>query len=667
MPRRSTLLLLGLGLLALAVQLVAAHADSLAIHEREELYNAAHAWILRGEGLDLALPLQYQWFCGGCAVDAVVGAGWFGLMGPSVLAWRMVGWTWWALALVAGMFAARRVAGTAGAAAVAVAFALAPPAYQELGLICNGNHPEGGALLAVQLALAVFAVTSERPLWREAALVAQAVLVGFGLYFVRSLVLGVPLLLVTLVLARASWRAWLARVPLVLLGLRLGAAPLFAVRDIIGHWPLEPVYQADEWKLSLEWVPRNFLTLFHPLQIQGIWGDVSGSAGGLLGFAGLLGWAVLVGLLAWALVRWRSLPDDASRARWAAVLAGGVLACFLVLYLPYRLAVSMDGNAPPYPQQVRYLGVIAPVALIAAGVGFGRAWALPRARWVALAALVLFSLPGLTRRARTLDQATWGAARDRNAPDWCFQAERLRGSSEVLTRAGLHTPLPLLPYAAGTLAGDHRAVMDVATEPDADGLLARPLPGDARACEAWQRGRVTGVTMLARDEAAGMFAAWAGGMARGLASDPPPSDALLESAWCQGRELLVSRPDDAVRQAWSAGEPPWDEPIASQLLGVALGTQAPLACPDAAEPGAKVVLWDPSCESWLSGLPADAVGWGMGVIMAEYWGRELHGVTIRAPGGDTPALLRGFERGWAYGSALYWLPERAPLPRISVE
>lgn len=670
MPRRSTTLVLGLAVVAVALQLMAAFGDSLAIHEREELYNAAHAWIVRGEGLGLVLPLQYQWFCGGCAVDAVLGAGWFELMGPSVLAWRMVGLSWFALALVAGMIAAQRVAGGAGAAGVAVLFAFAPPAYQDLGLISNGNHPEGGAILAAQLALAVLAVCARRPWQREGLLVLQAVLVGFGLYFVRSLVLGVPLLVATMAFCRAGWRAWLLRLPLVALGLRVGASPLFAIRDIIGTWPLEPVYQADEWKLSLQWVPRNFLTLFHPLQVRGIWGDVSGVAQGWLGFSGFLGWLVLVGLLGWGLLRWRATQERAPEARWAGLLAMLTLLTFLGLYLPYRLAVFMDGHAPPHPQQVRYLGVIAPLALVAAGMGLGLAWSSRRARWLGLAALLAIGLPGAARRLRTFQQGTWQAAVARTAPDWCFQAERLRGSSEVLTRAGRHTPLPLLHYAAGTLAGDPGAVMEVATEPGADRLLARPSQDHELALEAWQRGRVTGVAMVSREQAAGDPRAWFESMVDLLADDPPPHAAVLESAWCQCRDQLRSRPDAAVAEAWSLGEPPWDHELAGLLLGASRGVQVLQSCPESTTATERTVTWGPGCESWLPGLPLDAVGWGMGLISAEYWGLELQAVTVRlAPDepGDPDDLRAGFERGWRYGCTLYWQPDFAPPPVLTLE
>jgi len=48
----------------------------------EELLNARAAVLLAcGHAAELSL-LQYRFFCGGCTVDAVVGAGWISLMGP---------------------------------------------------------------------------------------------------------------------------------------------------------------------------------------------------------------------------------------------------------------------------------------------------------------------------------------------------------------------------------------------------------------------------------------------------------------------------------------------------------------------------------------------------------------------------------------------------------
>ncbi len=660
---------ISLGLLAIALQAVAALTDSLAIHEREELYNAAHAWIVRGEGPDLLLPFQYQWFCGGCSVDAVLGAGWFELFGPSVFAWRLVGVTWFALALVAGMVAAHKVAGHRAAAAVALLFALAPPAYQELGLISNGNHPEGGALLALQLMLAVITLGAPRTWQREGLLAAQAALVGFGLFFLRSLVIGLPLLAASLLLTRTTRRGWLFRLPLVLLSLRVGAAPLFAVRDIIGTWPLEPVYQADEWRLSLEWVPRNFLTLFHPTQLRGIWGDVSGAAQGWLGLPAFGGWALLVGGLGWALVRWQDSPEGKRGARQGALMTMGLLATFLGLYLVYRLAVSMNGQGPPYPQQARYLGVIAPAALCAAGMGAGLVWRTGPRRWLVGIALVALCLPGAGRRWRGLHQATWGAATARTAPDWCFQAERLRGSRDQLDRAGRHTPWPLFPYAAGTLVGDPRTVLEIATEPEAVPFLKRPGTDDPAARRAWERGRVTGAAMRARDEAAGSFTAWQAVLVGLLADDPPPSDVLLESAWCQGRNQLMAGPQDEPPTEPQTVLSPGAERLARSLLGAARGAHASLACPERTSATERVVRWGPTCPSWLPGLGSEAVGWGLGIASAEYWGFELERVRVihdSARDDDIEDLQAGFERGWRYGQTLYWQPGQAPLPTLEV-
>jgi len=399
---------------ALILQAASAWAWHLGIHEPEELYNAAHAALVLASGPGLILPLQYQPFCGGCAVDAALGAGSFAVLGPSIGAWRMVGWFWFAVAVLSAGSLAERFAGRRGLFACGALFAFAPPAYQELANILNGNHPEGGALLVLQLALGASARGARRP-WM--ALLLQGLLVGFGLYFVRSLVLGVVGLGLCLVLARSASGALAAGA-----GLVVGLLPLVAVREVFGAWPTEPIYQHDEWRLSLAWVGRNAQTLWAPVQLRGIWGDGSGGSWSWLGVPAFAGWAAL----AWL-------------GRRATALSGTLFA-FTALYLVYRLAVWMDGTTPPFAQQVRYLGLVYPAALGLAAVGLARGgWMVP--------AGVALALPGVGSRVKALS-GPW-SAHQRAAPAHAFLAERARGPEAVLlaTRAG--SPYDLAAVAAG--------------------------------------------------------------------------------------------------------------------------------------------------------------------------------------------------------------------------
>ena len=657
MSRREALPLLFAWSAAIAVQVATAAAATLGLHEREELYNAAHAWLVLRGGLAQALPFQYQWFCGGCTVDAVLGAGWFGLLDPSVFAWRLVGLSWFALALTAAMAAAWLTAGRAGAVTAALLFALAPPAYQELALVCNGNHPEGGALLLLQVALAAGALRAPRPAWREAALAVLALCVGFGLYFLRSLVVGLPLLLAALAWTPGGWRARALRLPLGAAAFCLGASPLLAIRDIIGTWPLEPVYQADEWHPSLSVVPHNLASVLLPVQIRGIWGDVQGPLAGWEGIAAFGAWFALVAGLAVALVRTRPSP----RAAWP---TAGVLSVFLALYAGFRLSVWMDGVAAPLPQQVRYLGAIAPVALATAACAAGLAWAHPRWRWPGMAALALLLTPGIGARVRVLGHVPWPPTARRLAPDFAFLAERGHGDLAALRRTAGATPWPLIPFTGGLVHGDLHKVVAAQQEPAAEAAFRRPPPGGAEEA-AWIRGEIAGIALSTADSVGGGVSAWFPGVAARVAPGTP-REVLLESAWAHARGALLSARGPEVDEAWAARKGAWNAPAAASLLAAARGAQASASCPMPEEeiPGRRSLAWGPSCECWLPELPAWPAGWGLGVYLAELQGPAVRAVVLHAPPEDLAGLRAGFEAGWRFGAARYWLEGAAPVPQI---
>src|SRR5688572_22565023 len=101
----------------------------------EEMYNAAHAYALtRGHWRD-AFLLQYRPFCGGCTLDAALGAGVFALLPPTWLAWKVVP-TLFLLALaVAATGTLARREGRAPALAMGLLLLLPPPAFADLALI----------------------------------------------------------------------------------------------------------------------------------------------------------------------------------------------------------------------------------------------------------------------------------------------------------------------------------------------------------------------------------------------------------------------------------------------------------------------------------------------------------------------------------------------------
>lgn len=718
-------------LLAFAVGLqgMAALLRTPGLHEREERYNASHAAFIQGEWsreglldgswLDLLVPLQYQPFCGGCTVDAVVGAASFHLLGPSILAWRVVGLAFFALATACGLFTAGRLAGRPATWATGVFFAMAPPAYQELALISNGNHPEGGAVLLLQVALGVAAITARSPRRREAALFALALLVGFGLYLLRSLILGMAVLGATGLVA-GSWRARLLRLPLLGVGLALGASPVLAVRHHFGAWPVQPIYQADEWVLSLDNVPRDLASLLLPVQIRGIWGDVHLAPFDGLGLLAFSAWVLLVA--AGSLAVWRGRTAEPKRHR-ALVPPVAALGGFLVLYPLYRLGIWMDGATPPFPQQLRYLGLIYPLLILTGGTAAGLLlrsrppWRFPSLRGVLPPVLLGFLLlPGLVSRGTTLlppyfQQESllppWPLpTATRRAPDRCFQLERVRGDRAVLERASPHAPLPLVPFSVGLLAGDPGFALRATPElPDLRTLGARTGEGrdtGSSEVEALYRGFLLGILLRARHPDPGSDPGsdphsekgegdWARRVEETLAarrhllSAPPPASLLWEAAWCHARNELFATGFQQGADLSGPGPPSSSGDTARELRALARGAAAARTCVRAspklsrdpashsASPVDLVLSWTPACAAWCEEPPLGALGFGMGASLAESHGgglEHLHvavAATAWEPETETRAmasLRRGFEQGWSFGRTLSWLPNRLPPVQV---
>ena len=590
---------------ALLLQGAASFAWHLGIHETEELYNAAHAALVLAAGPELLLPLQYQPFCGGCTVDAGLGALSFAVLGPSIAAWRLVGFAWFALALVSACSLAERFGGRRALLGCGLLFAFAPPAYQELGLILNGNHPEGGALLVAQLAVGAVARDSRRP-W--AWLFLQGVLVGFGLYLVRSLVLGGVGLGLALLLARS-----VVAVPAAAGGVLLGALPLLGVREVFGAWPTEPIYQQDEWRLSVAWVVRNAQTLFSPVQLRGIWGDAT------------LGWLSWLGVPAFA--AWAAL---ASRGR--NVLLTGTLAAFTGLYLLFRLAVWMDGEQPPFAQQVRYLGVVYPVALASAGCG------LARGRWP-WAVAALFVVPGAVTRTHVL-AGPW-TAWERKAPAHAFLAERARGPAARLDAASVGSPYDLAAVAVGRLETEPGYFVPYMKD---EGTSLRDR--DDLDNTSLRYGRTLGALVAADGAEQRALAAANGGaelvtatvdawllrdagVVDALAELPePPGHVQARLAWSLARGRMIGR--SCVR------EEPADQPV---RVVVHLGQNCPI------EPH------EQESERWLA--------FGVGAWLGERAGATLAELEL-----DPALQRRGVEQGLAWARDAAWLTER--LPEVAI-
>ena len=119
----------------------------------EESINAAQA-LVGAEGLwRYFLRLQYVDFCGGCTVNAALGAGVFSVLPPTWLAWKVVPALWATGFTVLGAAALAR--GTGRPAAVAFLILMIAPldAWQRLAVYGLGNHVECGVLAALVLVI----------------------------------------------------------------------------------------------------------------------------------------------------------------------------------------------------------------------------------------------------------------------------------------------------------------------------------------------------------------------------------------------------------------------------------------------------------------------------------------------------------------------------------
>ena len=667
------------------------------IHGYEELYNAAHAWLIAKNGPELIFPLQYRVFCGGCSVVALMGAGVFSILGPSILAWRLVGLSFFLLALSASAELARRVGGTAAAVAVAALFACAPPAYQELAQISHGNHPEGGALLVLQLLLAALAFSSP-PGWRREALgFLLAVLVGMGIFFLRSLVLGVvPLVLVMATgirTPRFHVGRLLIRGPIMGLGLALGLSPMLAVRRAMGAWPLGFMYLEDEWSPSLEWTVHNLQSLFHPAQLRGIWGDVAWREGAWLGLPAFGAWVLLISML----VVWLGLSGRIPRRQredatstpklWLAGSSVCVLCSFLTLYSVYRLSVSIDLVNFPTPWQVRYVAVVYPTMLVVAAMGFGVGWSrlrLPLQRGALVTLLLALALPGGAARWRIWSQGDPWLAIRRRAPDWCYQPECVQGSVATMKLASNGNPLHQLALAGGL----HQATTSIALAAESDlptSCTDLDLQAEPRQAEAWAWGAALGAIVPARDlaQGPGTFPLFMETLVQGLpaAACSPTDDSLREqlwrASWCHARPQLQDAGGNPSAHHLTQAEHDGDDrenlehELFAELGSLGAGVQAARACyqePSTAGSAARL-RWDPNCPAWRVGADYDALGWGLGTALAEAKAGRLLNLEIAlsplATDEELASMKQGFDRGWRWGSRWHWIPDR--LPELDLE
>ena len=689
--RRGAFALTLLVVTALGLQLVSQLSAPPGMHSVEELFNAAHALIIRDGGWDLAAPFRYQAECGGCAVVAGMGSVLFSFVEPSVGAWRSIGLLFFAVALTAGLVTGFRAARLPGALTVAFVFAAAPPAYQHLSMVVHGNHTEGGAWLLVEVALAVAAATARTPLRRGLAFFCLLLLVGGGVPFLLSLQLGLALPFVVILLARAALWERLALWPgLMLLGTAGGLLPY---RALIGSMASKGSgsHESGELVLSFSYASRNLGTLLEPMQLRGIWGSADGPLQGRLGWVSFVAVALLVGygLIRTGVQLWkvRRLSEECRAFLLPAVTVG----MFVALYLVFERQIG-SGGGPPSPDQIRYLGFIYPTLLCTAALGAAMMWVRGGVgRFVMPFLLLALTLPGLADRGHDLgrlgSEGTHGLQRYAPASSYtCDMVERMGVPIERAPRIGR---LDLAGMTRGReLVRGGSAALDtslrVTDEATTFGVLRELMPAGFDANRPLPEYLAPLRPSAAEEGVDPLLEALGVGRPREGGANAF-DELLLRKLWTFQRLSLQFAHQRWSQESFDEAVTPEQDPFGLLLRSVGAGFGLEPA-PMARRTGTNLVL--PAGAATLWGKvrpPAEQLpgwswswGWGLGAQLGLHNGSGVEHIDLSVgipktaePSGDLRAieevLGRGFAAGYLYGNWLDWVgPRWSSPPQVTV-
>lgn len=347
-----------LGLIALVMTALAGVGDlawgGMASPAFEELLNARAALLVACGHADALADLQYRAFCGGCSLDALLGAGPMRLIGPTVGAWKLVPLGLHGIASAALVFLAACQGGRRGGAVVLLLLLGAPAAWRELVLTGWGNHAESAAFTFG--AAVLLQAVARRP-W--AALLGGGV-AGLGLWYAWISAHALPALaLAALVLG--GGRALLA----FGIGVLAGALPMLgflilrpaALPETLDLWAgVEPAALGD-W---LRWWSEPFLP-------GRSWphGD------------GLLRWLGSVAMVVLALLALLGIGLAGARRERSvglgAVLAGlGLLGLGAATFLRHDLWAANATAMGFDPFALRYRAPALPLLVLGAGLAAGR-------------------------------------------------------------------------------------------------------------------------------------------------------------------------------------------------------------------------------------------------------------------------------------------------------
>ena len=326
------------------------HPDAIPL-DQEELYNAAHGRLLQmGHWADL-FTLQYRGYCGGCSINAALGAGFFNLFGPSIAVWKLVPITYSTILALLGSRILRIHVGLSAAVAFGLILIFPPPTYMELSLTAWGNHMESGVFAVVVLSAVL------RLLHRPNHL--NAILVGLSL----ALSLWVGFSSGFIAIATVCCLLW-SRLYRQLASVILSAssvATLWVLQvESSASSAFETIYYAGESIPQLQRIPEKVWSLFAPRQLVALFGLKHSPLGWVLG------WTSVASASIAAIYTWRK---RVIRPVFVFLLA------FLAVYSLVRFTVW----TPPAPEisppgSMRYAAPIYGFIFLLHAAGVGLLW-----------------------------------------------------------------------------------------------------------------------------------------------------------------------------------------------------------------------------------------------------------------------------------------------------
>lgn len=370
--------------LVIAAQLLAVLQPEAIPLDTEEMYNAAHGAMIQDGHISRLLSLQYRSYCGGCSLNALLSAGIFSIIPPSLLAYKLVPIGYTALAVALGGRWLRQRVGLAATTAFALLFVFAPPTWLALSLIGWGNHMEAGCMAVVVIALTSKVIA--HPTRAHAVLLGITLAVSGWIGFSSGFI-AVGAILTLLILPnprRWTTMAWVG----------FGCLPLFTVWGF-QQWntltsPFEMVYYPGERLPDFTRIPVKLWSLVAPRQLVALFGSAADKLGWFMGWT----WAAALG---WSIAIVCRMGRNSTR------LAVGFLTAFVVVYSLVRFTVW----TPPSPHiatpgAMRYAAPIFPLAFLIIAAAIGHAWMRNQKRTVAMLT-ILIGLSGIRGRAQQLD------------------------------------------------------------------------------------------------------------------------------------------------------------------------------------------------------------------------------------------------------------------------